>query len=150
MRLLPAVFAFVVLAGCAPEIGDKCKSSVDCSVNGDRVCDETLPNGYCTVLNCDPDSCPNGARCVEWRGGFDRTAIRVCMARCSSDNGCRNGYECLGEADVPVENGVPIARVVDLDLKTDTPRFCSAPVSAGTSSGLALDEDAELTSDGGL
>ena len=41
-------------------------------------------------------------------------------------------------------------RVVDLDLKTDTPRFCSAPVSAGTSSGLELDEDAELSSDGGL
>ena len=98
MRSVLLAFALGALfVGCAPEIGDSCKSSVDCSVQGDRICDETLPNGYCTVLNCDPDSCPNGARCVEWRGGFDRTAIRVCMKRCNGEGGCREGYECIGD-----------------------------------------------------
>lgn len=136
------VFAFAALfVGCAPEIGDSCKSSIDCSVQGDRICDETLPNGYCTVLNCNPDACPNGARCVEWRGGFDRTAIRVCMKRCTGSGGCREGYECIGEADIPLENGVPIARVVDLDLKTDNPRFCSFPPSGASTADLSTSSD---------
>lgn len=141
--------------GCAPAIGDSCQSSVDCSVQGDRICDETLPRGYCTVLNCDPDTCPEGARCVEWRGGFDRTAIRVCMARCSGTSGCRDGYACIGEDDVPLENGVPVARVVDLDLKTDNPRFCSVP-PGGSSAGLGgssaepgHQSDADLAADAG-
>ena len=157
MRSVLLAFALGALfVGCAPEIGDSCKSSVDCSVQGDRICDETLPNGYCTVLNCDPDSCPNGARCVEWRGGFDRTAIRVRMKRCNGEGGCRDGYECIGEADVPLENGVPIARVVDLDLKTDTPRFCSFPPSGSSTEGLStesstpFDGDARVEPDAGL
>ena len=30
-------------AGCSPAIGDDCSSSVDCSVDGDRVCDQSQP-----------------------------------------------------------------------------------------------------------
>ena len=30
-------------AACAPEIGDDCASSVDCSPQGDRLCDVTQP-----------------------------------------------------------------------------------------------------------
>lgn len=54
--------------GCGSEIGDSCESSVDCSPDGDRLCDlsESSPGGYCTVRGCDYDSCPDDAVCVRF------------------------------------------------------------------------------------
>src|SRR3954469_21617492 len=107
------VCALVMLAvaatGCAHKIGDSCAISTDCSVNGDRLCDTTQPDGYCTVFNCEPDKCPSGEGvCLAFTDGacdqqmvaaatslrFQRT---FCMKPCDNDGDCRAGYRCLDE-----------------------------------------------------
>jgi hypothetical protein len=93
MRWLAPVFllASIGLLGCKPHIGDGCTSSTDCSVNGTRICDTAQPGGYCTIRGCDPDGCPEGAVCVEWRYDPIRTAATWCMKRCGSEGSCRRG-----------------------------------------------------------
>ncbi|MEM9073655.1 MAG: hypothetical protein AAGE52_34515 [Myxococcota bacterium] len=115
-----------LLFACAPNIGDSCNDSSDCSVNGSRICDTAQPSGYCTVRNCDPDTCPGRSICVEWRGIPDRTAIAFCMDRCNGDGACRRQYSCMGVDDPRLlEDGDPLAQIVDLEIRPDA-RFCVA------------------------
>lgn len=101
-------FVAASLCGCAPEIGDECGSAVDCSQTGDRLCDTTQPGGYCTVFNCEPDTCPGDeAVCVAFDAELDpacqsaddvespRFERTFCMKGCEGDDDCRSGYECL-------------------------------------------------------
>lgn len=126
-----ALFAFVAMTAlgataCAPEIGDDCNHSSDCSVNGDRFCDTAQPGGYCTVIGCDPDTCPDGALCVEWRFEPSRTAATWCMKSCGSNKSCRGGrYACVHEGDEVLqdEDGLPLARVIDLEVSRDEQGF---------------------------
>ena len=54
--------AMMVFYHAAPsEIGDECTTSVDCSPEGDRMCDIAQRGGYCTIRDCTPDSCPDDA-----------------------------------------------------------------------------------------
>ena len=81
--------------GCPPQIGKDCTLSTDCSQLGDRLCDTSQPDGYCTVFNCEPDSCPN-AICVAFQGSLDpacgsandgqwpRLQRTFCLSQCSS------------------------------------------------------------------
>ncbi len=63
--LAALVLAAVVFAsGCGHDIGDDCKSSVDCDPSGTRSCDLSQPGGYCTVVGCDETSCPSGSTCI--------------------------------------------------------------------------------------
>lgn len=122
-----AALALLLLSatGCAPEIGDRCSVSTDCSVNGDRICDTAQPRGYCTVQGCDPDSCPNSSVCVEWRFEPSRTTQTYCMERCNSGCG-REGYECVADDDPRLESGgTSLARVTDLGGRRDA-KFCAA------------------------
>ncbi len=75
LALLVAL-AVVGGTGCRPKIGDACRSSTDCSVQGDRTCDlshrvndagEPTPGGRgeCTIEGCGADSCPKEAACVK-------------------------------------------------------------------------------------
>jgi hypothetical protein len=59
-----AALAAVAGGGCGHDIGDECKSSVDCDPNGTRSCDLSQPGGYCTVQGCDETACPSGSTCV--------------------------------------------------------------------------------------
>jgi hypothetical protein len=109
---------------CSPQIGKKCSISTDCSQLGDRLCDSTQPGGYCTVFNCEPDSCPN-AICV----GFDPTLDPACgtaangrpprfertfcLAQCSSTSDCRDQYECV-DLSTTANQTLRRARVVDV------------------------------------
>lgn len=73
-RLFPlqlAILASAVLAfaGCGDEIGDSCSLSSDCSPDGDRVCDTSSFEGYCTIRGCTYDSCPDGSTCVRFFSG---------------------------------------------------------------------------------
>lgn len=71
MRTLQSiVFAGAVagLAGCGDKIGDPCQVSGECSSQGDRLCDTTSPDGYCTVVGCDFGTCPEEAVCVRFFG----------------------------------------------------------------------------------
>jgi hypothetical protein len=94
--------AALALAGCAAKIGRRCTMSADCSQNGDRLCDTTQPDGYCTIFNCEPGTCPpdesvcvgfSEASCPNLRTSmrFERT---FCMATCESGDDCRAGYVC--------------------------------------------------------
>ncbi len=104
----------LLLAACRPQIGDDCVSSVDCSAQGDRLCDTSQPDGYCTIFSCEPDNCPDDdSVCVgfglelppscdatnaadpRWPR-FERT---FCMAPCEVDDDCRAGYQCRAPSD---------------------------------------------------
>ncbi|MFW5924785.1 MAG: hypothetical protein ACOC9O_03680 [Myxococcota bacterium] len=112
----------VSVAGCAPDIGDECSNHRDCSVTGDRICDQTQPGGYCTIRFCDPDTCPDNTVCVQWRFDPPRTAETWCMARCGGDGDCRGGYNCVGPVVVSDEHEA-IARSIDIRSQS---RFCAA------------------------
>lgn len=94
-------------AGCLPKIGDPCSSSLDCSQRGERLCDSTQPQGYCTVFNCEPDSCPDSAACVAFNhtldpacgntndGSWPRFERTFCTWPCDETADCRAGYDCI-------------------------------------------------------
>ena len=107
--------------GCSPRIGDGCGSSTNCSVNGDRLCDITMPGGYCTVFDCTADACPDDGVCVRFQPVPARLARNVCMRRCGADGECRvnEGYRCTGATDVDF--------VAIVDLGRPEGRFCMAP-----------------------
>ncbi len=112
---IAAAFALLsAAASCTPEIGDKCQVSTDCSIRGDRLCDTSQPGGYCTQLNCGPNSCADEAACVLFNSalpgcGFDdragptgsRVARSFCMAQCESNGDCRDGYLCADPRTSP-------------------------------------------------
>lgn len=101
------LFVVLTLAGCRPEIGDECETSVDCSPTGDRLCDITQPGGYCTIFNCEPDTCPDEAACIEYAGqpstlpecadphATTRYQRSFCLKKCDDDSDCRDdNYVC--------------------------------------------------------
>lgn len=100
--LFAVALASALGTGCSRKIGDSCKYSTDCSAMGDRLCDTTQPDGYCTEYPCEPNSCPSGESvCVAFSDPScpnlpsSRRFVRYfCMAQCSSDGDCRGGYKC--------------------------------------------------------
>jgi hypothetical protein len=101
------LFAITTLVGCRPEIGDECETSVDCSPTGDRLCDITQPGGYCTIFNCEPDTCPDEAACIEYAAqpstlpecrdphATTRYQRSFCLKKCDDDSDCRDErYVC--------------------------------------------------------
>jgi hypothetical protein len=140
MTQLRATFALLLLLGtaaCGDEIGDECSLSTDCATDGSRICDTSSPGGYCTILGCDFDTCPDEAVCVRFfsigetnrtcepRGSGDectadevctlsgfcapRTAeVHFCMKTCSSRGDCRDGYECRDEQLMQENGGEPV------------------------------------------
>ena len=148
LRMIPRslLFSLAVLLGlasaCQPEIGDSCGTSRDCSLTGDRQCDTAQPGGYCTILDCDPDTCPDGATCVEWRFIPSRTAETWCMKPCSDDGRCRGEYLCAlpstitadgQRAPEPLPEDERVARVIDLDAVRASGKVCAALVDMPTS-----------------
>lgn len=101
-RPVRAAFRLLLLAsllggaGCAPRIGDGCSNSANCSINNDRLCDTSQPGGACTVLDCQPDRCPDDAVCVRFNPTPPRRQVVACMRRCGGDGDCRtgDGYAC--------------------------------------------------------
>lgn len=93
------------LVGCGKEIGDPCRTSIDCSINGDRTCDISQPGGYCTVEGCDERSCPNESTCVRFFP--TRFLEKACNVRLEDisvdapDNDCRPEEVCLAADGAP-------------------------------------------------
>jgi hypothetical protein len=112
------------IAGCTPNIGNKCTISTDCSQLGDRLCDTNQPDGYCTAFNCEPDQCPNSI-CVAFdptldpvcgsddNGRAPRYQQTFCLAPCSSNSDCRDQYQCV-DLSLPENQIARSAQVVDL------------------------------------
>jgi hypothetical protein len=96
-----------VFGACGKEIGDECASAVDCSPDGDRVCDPSSVDGYCTIQGCDIDTCPGESVCVRFftgsfsnkecdydTGGLDPADVRLC----SLDEICALGGRCVARS----------------------------------------------------
>jgi hypothetical protein len=119
-----AVFVLALAAvasGCTPSVGDPCVTSLDCSQLGDRLCDTSQPEGYCTIFNCEPDRCPDNTLCLSFGDTTDPTCTQYdprwarfersfCISPCSTDDDCRIGYQCVD----PVSR-----RAVQIDTNTD-------------------------------
>jgi hypothetical protein len=111
----------LALGACKRQIGDACKSSIDCSQEAERLCDIAQPGGYCTIEGCDERTCPEDSACVRFfpriglsklcsagcapdelclQEGPDGHCVpraserRFCVASCSDNSDCRGGYEC--------------------------------------------------------
>lgn len=95
-------------AGCSPQIGDSCTISTDCSTRGDRLCDTSMPGGYCTIFGCEANQCPNDSVCLEFHPGSDRFSRRFCVAPCGKGSDCRSEYACVAPAERD-------ARILDSD-----------------------------------
>lgn len=141
-----ALFAF----GCGKEIGDPCIASSDCSPNGDRLCDLSSREGYCTIQGCDFSTCPEEAACIRFFTGqfenkdcatqddcsFDElcsltnkcvpqnSEIRYCMRTCDSSSDCRDGYECRDIALMKAHGGEPVLAPGD-EIDANSPKFCA-------------------------
>lgn len=142
-----------LLAGCTPSIGDGCLISTDCSSRGDRVCDTSQPSGYCTVLGCRADSCPDDAACVLFEARvpgcgpdgreLSRVGRSLCVKTCAADDDCRSGYRCVDPRISPV-HGIRLEAVawgnvcIPLGSLADTPAtepaVCKPAKTSSTSS----------------
>jgi len=163
-----------IVTGCSPKIGDKCTVSTDCSAQGDRICDITEPGGYCTEFNCEQNSCPDNAACINFgttlsigdpgftgqpnhpatvpaacmvSQGNSPYQRSFCLAVCESDSDCRPDYSCIEPETI---GGV----------KSDTDSFrrgkvCAVarksmdPTAAGNSDQVCIGSDAGISSTGG-
>jgi hypothetical protein len=111
--------------GCQPQIGDSCATTADCTDGTDRICDATLPGGYCTVFNCEPDTCPEEAACVAFRSapaavaecGDTQQSARLqrtfCMKTCNEQSDCRPGYVCMDLNGASIEDNPWSAEVIE-------------------------------------
>ena len=142
LRLGWALPAAALISGCTPEIGDKCTVSTDCSQLGDRLCDATQPDGYCTIFNCEPDTCPESV-CVSFDPDLDpacreaddsqwaRFERTFCMAPCEEDGDCRDGYRCVDLVKDPDLDLHP-AKIVDQRRISD--KVCLVAATGATAS----------------
>ena len=114
----------VVLGACAPEIGDSCTSSLDCSTNNTRICDRTQPAGYCTIKDCEKGTCPEDSVCVKFVPLQERLAVTFCMLECDKDKDCRedDGYQCTKSTEFGADT-----EIAALVLDGDSRAFCSIP-----------------------
>jgi hypothetical protein len=147
---LVAFVAALATTGCGKEIGDACIVASDCSPAGDRQCDVSQKEGYCTIMGCDYATCPDEATCVRFfMGSFANrpcdeepgcsldelcdlnnrcvprsSEIRYCMKTCDDNSDCRDGYECRDLAKMRLHGGEPVlAPGVPIDDKA--PKFCA-------------------------
>jgi hypothetical protein len=95
--------ALALGAGCAAEIGDDCGSNADCGVG--RICDRSMPGGYCTSTPCEVNRCPTEAICVEFEDGQS-----YCMKHCGGNGDCRGGsYRCVTDYGDHPYCGIPFS-----------------------------------------
>ena len=122
-KLSIALLAICVTA-CAPALGDGCKTSTDCSVQGTRICDRSQPGGYCTIANCKRGDCGDDGVCVRFRADEPRLSATYCMARCSTTSDCsRDRYVCRGAEQID-EKG-PEGQVTEVLDGSGGAKFCT-------------------------
>ncbi len=101
MKLLIAFVVSLAAVGCGKEIGDACIVSSDCSTAGDRQCDTSQKEGYCTIMGCDYNTCPSEGVCVRFfTGAFanrpcDPTTEDRTTNDCSLDELCDLNGNCV-------------------------------------------------------
>ncbi|HVK89306.1 MAG TPA: hypothetical protein VM513_34525 [Kofleriaceae bacterium] len=151
MRKSLITLVLALAAGCGSEIGDSCTLSIDCSPDGDRQCDSSAKEGYCTIQGCDFNTCPDEAVCVSFfSGGFtnrpcessddcsldelcaldghcvtQKSEQRNCMRTCESNDDCRDGYECR-DLQLMIEHGGQPVMSPGQPIDENAPKFCAA------------------------
>jgi len=101
---LCAAVAAVLLLGCGKEIGDSCIINSDCDPENTRVCDVSSAGGYCTVIGCDYDTCPDEAVCVRFYiASFEnRDCVHatedISTDDCSVDEVCTLRGQCVPQS----------------------------------------------------
>jgi hypothetical protein len=112
------------VAACAPRLGDGCKTSTDCSVQGTRICDRAQPGGYCTIANCKPGDCGDEGVCVRWRPDEPRLSTTYCMAKCDTTRDCdRDAYVCRNQDQV--NNTSPEGALAEVLEGSQGQKFCT-------------------------
>lgn len=116
-RALLLALVCALSAACGEEIGDECSLSSDCSAQGDRFCDTSLPGGYCTIIGCDFGTCPEESVCVRF------------FTVASSNRTCEPATEDFGTDDCTADelctlNGTCVPRTAEV-------RFCMRTCSDG-------------------
>ena len=96
-----AIALVLVGTGCGASIGDSCTQNVDCSPLGDRFCDVSAPNGYCTIEGCDDTSCPSEAVCIRF---FEPDPSLPCDVA-TQVRDCGVNAVCLCDCGEPDTNG---------------------------------------------
>lgn len=122
------ISSFLMLGtlACAPQLGDSCSASTDCSVNGDRFCDLSQPGGYCTIANCEPDSCGDQGVCIRFKPDEPRLSSDWCMAKCSKTSDCgRDEYVCRSTSQLN-EDPPGGRRLADVLEGRKSAKFCVA------------------------
>jgi hypothetical protein len=148
---LLALLAVVVTGACGNKIGDSCATSRECSENGDRICDVSTQDGYCTIEGCDFGTCPDEATCIRFFPGLGESVAceaqtdcdadeictigglcaprsierRYCMLSCESASDCRDGYECRTIERMEVHGGEPVPDPDSLDTTPPNSPFCA-------------------------
>ena len=82
----------IFMIGCANSVGDACIADSQCGAS--QICDIRSFEGYCTVVDCEENTCPGGSVCVEFKN-----AQTYCMAICTQTDECREGYKCIEVED---------------------------------------------------
>lgn len=147
---LAAALALLATA-CGDEIGDSCSLHSECSPTGERICDISSPGGYCTIMGCDYDTCPEEAVCVSFfsvadtklpcttseectaddlctLGGYcvpRSSEVRYCMKKCGGGDDCRDRYECRDLALMRQHGGEPVPRPGERLDPDHVQRFCA-------------------------
>ncbi len=162
-RLAMAWVALELALGCKPQIGDDCTVSTNCSTTGDRLCDITQPGGYCTTFNCEPGSCPDNSVCVNFGTNLSLVVDDMhepvkecrpsqanspykrsfCMANCSSNSDCRDGYACQAPEEFYAvlaehKSGQKVCAVPQKEVHKNSTEVCvgsdAGPAEGGSSS----------------
>jgi hypothetical protein len=163
--------AGALLLGCTPHVGDHCNVNSDCSLQGTLVCDNSQPNGYCTLFNCAPNKCQDQAVCVLTHAGVpgcpyddyqspSRTARSMCLAHCSQDSDCRtgDGYVCEDQSshrfvilDSNQNQKVCVLAPATLPATLPDAGVCqpSGPVVPPLEAGVHLEDGEVVAPDGG-
>lgn len=82
------LLAAILAVGCGREIGDSCRTSIDCTTEQEteRLCDISQPGGYCTIEGCDDRSCPDDSVCIRF---FPQLYLsKPCSMGCANDEVC--------------------------------------------------------------
>lgn len=99
--VLPLFLLGLLAAGCGDEIGDACSLASDCDPNGTRTCDVSSADGYCTILGCEHDSCPENSVCVRFyvasfeNRPCDLATEDLSTFDCSADEVCTLKGQCV-------------------------------------------------------
>jgi hypothetical protein len=152
---MPAVMRSLLIVallgvGCGSEIGDSCVISSDCDPNGQRYCDISSKEGYCTIQGCGFDTCPEESACIRFfTGNFENrpcestsqctldelcsleghcvprsSEVRFCMRTCGGSGDCRDGYECRN-LDLQIEHGGEPVLAPGVEIDSSAPKFCA-------------------------